>query len=408
MAEPAKVFISYSHDSTEHVKRVLDLAGELRANGVEVILDQYVHPAPHEGWPRWMERCLDEADFVLMVCTETYLRRITGREQPGRGFGATWEGNLVYNSIYNDKPSSTRFIPVLLEGGEPDHIPIPVRGHAYYRIRALDISDAGFIGLYRHLTRQPPTPQPDIGELRNLPPQAPRVPDEDRNLPQPARRQFWRSRLRAALAADKVKIRTITASLLILASIVGAYVVFGPSSDLIVSPIDAVPLQNHPLRRHISTGEPVYTGGGSLDLTLSHNGRGFQSITVLALKIVVHEFVPAPIPQYSYEVEGPVPAGQVKPLQFLVSLRGKEYPEVHWVNDESHSLEPRSENFLDVNGLDLPDLGSHPSEKKIIRMSVSAQQNGYYSCSFRITYRVGAESVREGRPTEKFLVYSDE
>ena len=70
MAERTKVFISYSHDSPEHAKRVLDLADALRHFGLEVILDQYV-PAPDEGWPRWMETRLDEANFVLMVCTET-------------------------------------------------------------------------------------------------------------------------------------------------------------------------------------------------------------------------------------------------------------------------------------------------------------------------------------------------
>ena len=47
--------------------------------GIDVILDRYVHPAPEEGWPRWMDRNLDEAQFVLMVCTETYRRRVMGR-----------------------------------------------------------------------------------------------------------------------------------------------------------------------------------------------------------------------------------------------------------------------------------------------------------------------------------------
>jgi len=44
MAERTKVFISYSHDSPEHADRVLDLADALQHGGLEVILDQYVHP----------------------------------------------------------------------------------------------------------------------------------------------------------------------------------------------------------------------------------------------------------------------------------------------------------------------------------------------------------------------------
>src|SRR5271157_1114745 len=134
MRDPPRVFVSYSHDSPEHAKRVLDLADALQHGGLKVILDQYVHPAPDEGWPRWMDTRVDEATFVLMVCTETYRRRVMGQEQPGKGLGVRWEGGLIYNRIYNDKASGSRFIPILLEGGEPAHIPNPVQGHSYYLI----------------------------------------------------------------------------------------------------------------------------------------------------------------------------------------------------------------------------------------------------------------------------------
>src|ERR1700682_4317103 len=103
MADAPLVFLSYSHDSDEHAARVLALADALRHGGLEVILDQYVHPAPAEGWPRWMDSNLDAAKFVLMVCTETYRRRVMGQEQPGKGRGARWEGKLIFNRIYNDE-----------------------------------------------------------------------------------------------------------------------------------------------------------------------------------------------------------------------------------------------------------------------------------------------------------------
>ena len=77
----------------------------------------------------------------------------------GKGLGVRWEGSLIYNRIYNDKPSGSRFIPILLPGSEPAHIPVPVRGHAYYRITTFDLTDPGFEALYRHLlTGQAPTP----------------------------------------------------------------------------------------------------------------------------------------------------------------------------------------------------------------------------------------------------------
>ena len=170
MADAPRVFLSYSHDSDEHADRVLALADALCDRGIDVILDRYVHPAPAEGWPRWMDRNLDEAKFVLMVCTETYRRRVMGLEEPGKGLGVRWEGSLIYNRIYHDKPSGSRFIPILLPGSEPAHIPNPVQGHAYYRIATFDLTDPGFEALYRHLTDQPATPRPDLGALTILPP----------------------------------------------------------------------------------------------------------------------------------------------------------------------------------------------------------------------------------------------
>ena len=166
-----RVFVSYSQDSVDHTGRVLELADALRGRGIDVILDQYVHPEPEEGWPRWMDRSLDEAKFVVMVCTETYRRRVMGLEEPGKGFGVRWEGSLIYNRIYNDKPSASRFIPILLLPDlEPAHIPNPVQGHSHYRIKTFDLTDPGFEALYRHLTGQAPTPPPDLGKITPLPP----------------------------------------------------------------------------------------------------------------------------------------------------------------------------------------------------------------------------------------------
>jgi hypothetical protein len=99
MTHPS-VFISYSHDSPEHIDRVLALADRLRADGLDCILDQY-ETAPPKGWPRWMERCIRDADFVLVVCTETYYRRVVGDEEPGKRRGVRWEGGLIYQDIYD-------------------------------------------------------------------------------------------------------------------------------------------------------------------------------------------------------------------------------------------------------------------------------------------------------------------
>ena len=116
-SDPPKVLISYSHDSPEHAQHDLELANRLRADGIDCTIDQYV-VAPAEGWPRWMDKQIQDSDFVVMVCTETYYQRVMREEQPGKGLGVRWEGHLIYGEIYRAGTMNTKFIPVLFEGAK--------------------------------------------------------------------------------------------------------------------------------------------------------------------------------------------------------------------------------------------------------------------------------------------------
>ena len=82
MAQSEEVFISYSHDSVDHVKRVLDLSNRLRSEGVDCALDQY-EVSPPEGWPRWMDKKIRDAKHVILICTEPYYKRVMGEEEEG-------------------------------------------------------------------------------------------------------------------------------------------------------------------------------------------------------------------------------------------------------------------------------------------------------------------------------------
>src|SRR6266571_3853112 len=162
---PPTVFISYSHDSPEHADRVLALSDHLRIDGINCVLDQY-EDSPPEGFPRWMDRQIQEADFVLMICTPTYYRRVMGKEEPGTGHGVLWESTLIYQYIYNAGTLNTQFIPVLLEGANIADIPTPLQSATHYRLSI----DAGYEELYRRLTHQPRTLKPILGTLRALSP----------------------------------------------------------------------------------------------------------------------------------------------------------------------------------------------------------------------------------------------
>src|SRR5262245_3156038 len=96
-----KVFISYSRESDAHDVRVLALSERLRKDGFETIIDRYVEGTPPQGWPRWMLNQIDWADFILLVCTETYYRRFRGHDSPGVGEGVDWEGAIITNELYD-------------------------------------------------------------------------------------------------------------------------------------------------------------------------------------------------------------------------------------------------------------------------------------------------------------------
>jgi hypothetical protein len=185
------VFVSYSHDSQAHKDRILALCDRLRREGVHADLDQYVG-APSEGWPRWTMRQIETADFVLVVCTETYRRRFDGTEEKGRGLGATWEGAVLTQVHYDAAAASGRLVPVVFASEDDVHVPTVLHGLTRYDLSA----ETGYEQLYRHLTGQPSTPRPGLGTVIALPPRA-RASDFPLAPPAAAR---WKWRLWLATA----------------------------------------------------------------------------------------------------------------------------------------------------------------------------------------------------------------
>ena len=133
MSESYEVFISYSHDSPEHIGDVLALSNRLRSEGIDCALDQYEH-SPPEGWPRWMDTKIKCCRYVLMICTDAYCRRVMGTEKPGVGRGVRWEGSLIYQHIYDAGSSNTKFIPVVFRDVDEAHVPTPIRSATIYSL----------------------------------------------------------------------------------------------------------------------------------------------------------------------------------------------------------------------------------------------------------------------------------
>ena len=113
-------FISYSHDSEEHVNWVRGyLARRLRLDGVEVKIDEDMRLG--DDIPRFMESLTDQ-DFVLAICTPKYKERYDNRR---RGVG--YEGRLMADAIINGSAKG-RVIPVLRDGSFDESLPKSLAG----------------------------------------------------------------------------------------------------------------------------------------------------------------------------------------------------------------------------------------------------------------------------------------
>ncbi len=156
------VFISYSHDSDEHGEKVLALSQRLRADGIDTRLDQYLNGAPDGGWPRWMLDRLDEADSVVLVCTQTYYRRFRGHEVPEKGKGVDWEGRLITQQLYDARSATLKFVPVMLEDGLSAFIPEPLRGFSHYTLT----SEKSYQALYDFLLAQAGVEPGTLGKVK--------------------------------------------------------------------------------------------------------------------------------------------------------------------------------------------------------------------------------------------------
>jgi hypothetical protein len=135
-AKQPTVFISYAHESDELRNAVKALGDWLGRCGCTVLTD-HLHRdrPPPEGWQAWMLGCINRADTVLVVCTPGLKARYEKTEDIDIGRGATYEGAIVTQHIYDRAMRNTKFFPILPDGGSHDDIPVTLRpwsnGHLF-------------------------------------------------------------------------------------------------------------------------------------------------------------------------------------------------------------------------------------------------------------------------------------
>ena len=128
-----KVFISYAHESAELSNNILEFSNLLRTKGVDSEIDQY-EEAPAEGWPKWMMRQIQQADFVLVCCSKLFFDRANDFSGDNDGLGVKWETSLILQQLYGLSTNNTKFIPIIFDDLDKKFIPLPLQPYTHYKL----------------------------------------------------------------------------------------------------------------------------------------------------------------------------------------------------------------------------------------------------------------------------------
>lgn len=151
------VFISYSWDNPQHEKWVLKLAGLLRTNGVDVILDKYDLKAG-KNLLHFMEQAIKRADKVLIIFTPNY--KLKADKRTG---GVGYEYSIMNVGLYKDQINNDKIIPVLREGSQADSIPEFMQQFIHLDLRDEDAFETRFTDLLRDIYDEPAIKKPMLG-----------------------------------------------------------------------------------------------------------------------------------------------------------------------------------------------------------------------------------------------------
>lgn len=165
-----RVFLSYTHDDSGHVRAVAELARLLAANGIEPVYDQ-IRDTERIDWYPWATGEMLATDYVLVIASQRYREMGDGLGPAGRNLGGQAEAAILRDLVQGDRPRWTRrILPVLLPGHTIGEIPLFLQPYAATRYVVDPLTQDGAVGLLRVLTGQPAHLPPPLGPVPVLPP----------------------------------------------------------------------------------------------------------------------------------------------------------------------------------------------------------------------------------------------
>ena len=157
MAEPPKVFISYSHDSPEHKRWVLELGKKLVEKGVYAILDQWDLRLGGD-LTLFIEHGIRDSDRVLVICTDQYVRKANAGE------GGVGYERLIVTAQLAQNIGTDKFIPIIRQASGEEKTPTFLGTRVYADFRDDSQFDAEFDKLLHELYGVSVEERPALGE----------------------------------------------------------------------------------------------------------------------------------------------------------------------------------------------------------------------------------------------------
>lgn len=165
-ARPPSCFVSYAWGDRAHGDWVERLAGDLRACGVDVLLDRWHNAAPGSSIARYIARVV-ETDWVLVVGTPAY-RDKTDNLDSEHGRVAAAESDLFSARLQGTEAKKRTVIPVLRAGDGDAVFPPLLHGRVFADLRDDDAYDTGLVDVVLTLYRIPFDREPVPGWRREL------------------------------------------------------------------------------------------------------------------------------------------------------------------------------------------------------------------------------------------------
>lgn len=156
------VFISYSWDDEPHKEWVLELAGKLTNDGIQVLLDRY-SLKPGRNLPHFVERSISEADRVLIIFTPNY--KLKADKRTG---GVGYEYSIMNAELYQNQTKNEKIIPILRSGEMVESIPTFMHQFIHLDLRNDQKFENSYSDLLREIYDEPVIKLPFVGSKPNF------------------------------------------------------------------------------------------------------------------------------------------------------------------------------------------------------------------------------------------------